>query len=506
MAFRAYLNRPYNHTHENELFDTLVAKLNSRFQDSDDLFILLGNVCCNGRDMDAIVIKQNSITVIDFKNYGGEIKFSENTRWTADGILVKGGSHLNPLEQLKENKRLLKGYLEYKDSIFRNDGSVFLPHISGIVLFHQPISFDISCLPPNIKAWFRLSDIDNVADVLYRFSSPNIKLSDEEILSIPVSFDLNEYGIDTTVHSESPHNDYKEITSVYSDNDNLLNQKIKAATLIGHGKQDYDRGRYKSAIQYFRLAQQINDAYAEAYYYCGLCELELFDYKASIKSFDKYLSLEHDDAYAYLKRGFAKEQFCQYSEAIKDYTFATQYNRNLEEAYLQKGICYLVLEQYSEAEAECSKAIDLNASNAPAYFNRAVSKLQQQQILEAIEDLKQAILINTDFREAIEKLEIVQHEHTECVALENYANGLMYLSFNTSEATTAFSKAIDLKRNYKEAYSARAYTSLLMSDPNLALEDCTKALEQDPEYSLAFFLRGEANYSLRDYSSAKSDF
>ncbi len=96
MTIQAYRTQPFEESHENRIFDVFLKELERVWGDSDDLVILLGNFYCQGCEIDAAVIKKNSITVIDFKNYGGGIHFSENGPWrTDDGTIIKGGSKSN---------------------------------------------------------------------------------------------------------------------------------------------------------------------------------------------------------------------------------------------------------------------------------------------------------------------------------------------------------------------------------------------------------------------------
>jgi len=80
-----------------------------------------------------------------------------------------------------------------KQQIFNEGNVVDLGHISGIILFHQPIEFDNSAIPQKIASWFHVTDIQNVTKLLYQITSKKISLSDEELLRFPKIFDLKQY-------------------------------------------------------------------------------------------------------------------------------------------------------------------------------------------------------------------------------------------------------------------------------------------------------------------------
>ncbi len=104
MSVRAYRTQPFQTTHENRVFDHLLADLKRVWDESEQTVTLLGNFFCRGSEIDAAVLKKDSISVIDFKNYGGSVKFSENGRWYAGEAEVKGGNKRNPYVQLRDNK------------------------------------------------------------------------------------------------------------------------------------------------------------------------------------------------------------------------------------------------------------------------------------------------------------------------------------------------------------------------------------------------------------------
>ena len=91
MPLKSYLPHKFTHQHEALAFDTLTKNLITRLKNEPEDIFLFGNLSINGAEFDALVIKEDAICVIDFKNYGGRINFSENGEWFADDILVKGG-------------------------------------------------------------------------------------------------------------------------------------------------------------------------------------------------------------------------------------------------------------------------------------------------------------------------------------------------------------------------------------------------------------------------------
>lgn len=200
MTVQAYRTQLYKTTHENRIFDDLLNALKREWGDSDDLIILLGNFYCEGNEIDAAILKKNSITVIDFKDYGGKITFSENGSWLAGDVEVKGGSKPNPFIQVRENKYALLDVL--KKIRFPSDRQQNLGHISGLVLFHKPITFDEGQLSPNVERWFHVVDFDRTLQRLSQITSREINLSHQNLADIAQHFSIPDYvpvGLGTKV-------------------------------------------------------------------------------------------------------------------------------------------------------------------------------------------------------------------------------------------------------------------------------------------------------------------
>ncbi len=191
MTVQVYRTQPYATTHENRLFDALRKELARAWGDSEDLIILLGNFYCHGSEIDAAILKKNSIIIIEFKDYGGHISFSENGSWFADDVKVQGGSKPNPYIQVRDNKFALINRL--KEINFPSHREQNLGHISGLVLFHKPITFDDLQIPYNIERWFHVVDFDRAIERFSQINSREINLSNQDLESIVTHLDIPEY-------------------------------------------------------------------------------------------------------------------------------------------------------------------------------------------------------------------------------------------------------------------------------------------------------------------------
>lgn len=190
MTFKAYRAAPFSYAHENRIFNQLYDILSTHWAEQDEPLHLLGNFYIDGAEIDALVLKRNAIIVIDFKDYGGKLKFSENNKWTIDGNPVRGGNKTNPYQQIRDNKFQLLNYL---DSRVQFQSSPNLGHIAGLCLFHQTIDFDEGTLPNNVSRWFYVADLTSSIRTVDAVVSSEINLSNTDIDAVLSTLDVSIY-------------------------------------------------------------------------------------------------------------------------------------------------------------------------------------------------------------------------------------------------------------------------------------------------------------------------
>lgn len=191
MAFKAFRGSVFNHSHENKAFNELHDCLQKHWSKQDEPLYLFGNFFVGGKELDALVVKRNAIIVIDFKNFGGSVQFSENNRWTCDGVPVKGGNSVNPYQQLRTNKFALLEYIQSDRLPLRSQPN--LGHIAALTLFQQPIQFDELQVPAKIRSWFHIGDMQHAVRAIDSIASASIDLPNADIESLLSAFDVPPY-------------------------------------------------------------------------------------------------------------------------------------------------------------------------------------------------------------------------------------------------------------------------------------------------------------------------
>lgn len=189
MGFKAFLGSNFDHTHENQAFNRLHDLLKQEWTNKNENLYLLGNFFANGKEFDALIIKRNAIIVIDFKNYGGKVEFSENGNWKCNDIIVKGCSYDNPFKQIKTNKFSLIKYIE--DKLIKSDNN--WGHISGLVIFQDPITLEANQMPHKIKSWFNVCYLDKSVRTINEIASNQINLRKNQVDSLIDALNISEY-------------------------------------------------------------------------------------------------------------------------------------------------------------------------------------------------------------------------------------------------------------------------------------------------------------------------
>lgn len=221
MAFKSFLNFKYSHTHENKIWNKLCYELQAEYGSSDEQVYLVGNLLAGGKELDALLVKEDALIVIDFKDYGGTLVISENEPWTISGIEINS-NRKNPFAQLSDNKYAVLATLKKKlPSGYEN--WINIGHINALVLFHQRIDYDIDCLRYDLShsasKWFGVCDFQNFVNHISEVTSKQTSLRGERAQIL-----LSALGISVKKFTESDatppqHGDDKPFESIVSSSD-----------------------------------------------------------------------------------------------------------------------------------------------------------------------------------------------------------------------------------------------------------------------------------------------
>lgn len=190
MAYQSYLVERFETTHENIFFRELNKRFEEAYATVAGNHVFIGNLSVGGHALDAIFIKNGAIIIIDFKDYEGQLTFSENGPWKIktgnDFIFVAGGAMArNPFQQVKAYRFSLFPLLADKEeTILEPNHKVEWSHTNAMVVFHREIQFDSDEIPAKIQRFFHITDVNNVIAKINDSYSSQLNLTDKEISNI----------------------------------------------------------------------------------------------------------------------------------------------------------------------------------------------------------------------------------------------------------------------------------------------------------------------------------
>ena len=206
-------------SYENSFFREFAHNLSKMFERYSIDGILIASSECEASPnlkIDVLLVTRQTVCIIDFKNFGGEIILPTNDndfaegKWVTNlGDIIKGGSHINPYKQLYQQKKAFTWV--FHNSHLKNDIKLyedrFNPsHVKKIVCFQKPITL-INSIPDKYEIDFFITDTDRYLETLKDI----LDVNDEDNHLSPVSFDAfktvykaNNFSLDETY-------DYKEI-------------------------------------------------------------------------------------------------------------------------------------------------------------------------------------------------------------------------------------------------------------------------------------------------------
>ena len=124
-------------------FRSTLPIMQKHYQGKNEVVLYLsGKLNINGVDIDGLIIKEDAIVLVEFKNYAGEIKAQANGDWfhgserINGGAKKKDGSSKTVFEQLKINRRALRDglsrYIKNEDACNNIQALVVFSSISSL--------------------------------------------------------------------------------------------------------------------------------------------------------------------------------------------------------------------------------------------------------------------------------------------------------------------------------------------------------------------------------------
>jgi len=258
---------------------------------------------------------------------------------------------------------------------------------------------------------------------------------------------------------------------------------------------------YQERAEYYYRNQKIDEALADILY-----AIKLNDKKSTY-----YVSLA--DIY------FAKRE----TDLVEEMLLKAIAIDNLNEAYLKLAELYLYQYMYNECNETLEKAIHLQSHNPKAYLTQAIMLKETGDTVGFIRMMQ--LVIDQDPKEVIAFTALGEYfqDKNDPIAIHYYKNALeiaptnKLLNYNLGRLYQDLGDLESAKEQYKNlisidpksypAYNCLGYIALVYEDKyEEAVSWFTKAIEAKSTYDQAWCNRGIAYEYLKEWQKARADF
>lgn len=234
MGLLTYKISEYNTTAEREQYRAVCNVLHKKYSTSDKLCLFIANYNIYDSEFDGIIIKEDAIIALEFKNYGGSFTAVENGDWKLDdGTVIKGGSRKTPYQQAKIN------HIQLRNGLI--DGKILPPNqvkdIPALILFNHPICCD-NKLSGRVRSWLHIADMEHFIEKVEDITTRDTYLTNSDILQLIPKLALSDDFLESRFSSSQ---DKIILTSNVEDDDYVDNVSDVAepeAPLIENNTQD----------------------------------------------------------------------------------------------------------------------------------------------------------------------------------------------------------------------------------------------------------------------------
>ena len=232
-GFIAFRCGNYENTAEREQFRTLCKNLKKKFAKSEKMCFLIANYNIFDSEFDAILIKNDAIIAIEFKNFGGTIKAVENGDWTSNGTIISGGSRKTVYQQARVNHASLRNGLNELGI-----NGEWIKDLPSIIVFNKLITLD-NRLSNKVQSWLHITDNAHFIEKVEDITCKSTNMSNTEMVDLAIKLNLNSF-ID------------KDLSSVFTDEKEKIEEPEEVLQNDAEEKDDScftDGGKSKTDIE-----------------------------------------------------------------------------------------------------------------------------------------------------------------------------------------------------------------------------------------------------------------
>ncbi len=321
---------------------------------------------------------------------------------------------------------------------------------------------------------------------------------------------------------------YSEASQIY---EGMLNRgDIEDEDFLSWGMLYYWQKKYEDALHYFTMPEFTEDT--ELWYYTGLTQYQLKQYKAALESFKKATqtldTLDESQASVFYNRAMVRFQNSDRAGALQDFFRAIYLSPELVAQKHQAGDSLQLLgnaglmlnRQYTPTQLDsvqiagyqdrayamlgegiadnetmrlANMAIKLGPNEPESYFLRARISYFQGEPMAAMADMKKVFSL----------------KEKNVSAYEHYWRGLVYSTMDAYEnALQDFDHAIRMESSEPSYYIDRALVLAAIGNNSKALQDVNEAMKlenQGDDHSYLLLVRASLLNDMEQYTQAITD-
>lgn len=295
---------------------------------------------------------------------------------------------------------------------------------------------------------------------------------------------------------------------------NAFAQAETASAFIEAGLRRSNHKDYKGAISDYNIAITYDSTDAIVYFDRGYAEDKLGNYHQAIRDYNRALALSPDDADVYVDRGLTYDNLGNLPQALRDFDKALLLHPNYPPALLHRGMVKNERSDYSAAIEDFNLALKYKPKYVKAYMYRGEARVHMKDYIRAIKDYDTAIRLNgklellylkrsaveidlNEFKAAGSDLDIANALDPRDPFAFDIRGILAEREGNSDLAIQYYTKAIQFKPDFAEAFHARGYQYYRKVNLQAALADLSRDLELDPKDGWAYQWRGHIKWILK---------
>lgn len=247
---------------------------------------------------------------------------------------------------------------------------------------------------------------------------------------------------------------------------------------------------YPEAIKYYEKSVNKAPFISETYLKLGILNFRTEKYNKSIDYITTFLNFNDTAKIAYRCRGTSYMKIGKIDKALADFNCFLKKDSTDFDILFNKSVCHKELEQYLEAIFYFKKAIVIKPDNYESYYLSAICKFELSNFNEALVDMDSIPLI-----------------YYESNSKAYHLRGKLYAELKQFiEAINDYSKALDDDPGNVEILGDRGKLFYSIGDNKRALKDYTELISEDPEIAAAYYIRGIIYVKLKEFNKACIDF